>query len=807
MEYTTQPSPTTEAKRLGLESGKALMAEGPQVLHEYMASKLGAAMGRAMPQMDVRFSNLSVSADIVVVDDPNVKHELPTIPNAMKKAFVGPKKRVVRKEILKDVSGVFAPGKITLLLGQPGSGKSSLLKMLSGRFPVRKNITLEGNITFNNVEREQIVKTLPQFVAYVNQRDKHFPMLTVKETLEFAHKFCGGELSKRGEELLSKGSAQENLEALEAAKAVFAHYPDIIIQQLGLENCQNTIVGDAMTRGVSGGERKRVTTGEMEFGTKYVTLMDEISTGLDSAATYDIINTQRSVAHKLRKTVVIALLQPSPEVFALFDDVMILNEGQVMYHGPCNRVEDHFSGLGFSCPPERDIADYLLDLGTQEQYRYQVQTHPTKQPRSAGEFAESFRRSNIHREMLNELETPHDEDLLRNVAEVMDPTPKFHQTFWENTFTLLKRQLMVTYRNKPFIFGRLMMICVMGLLFSTIFYDFDPTQISVVMGVIFATIMFLSMGQSSQIPTYLAEREVFYKQRGANFFRTGAYVLATSVSQIPLAVMETAIFGSLVYWFCGFVSEAKLFITFEFVVLMSNLAMGMWFFFLSAIGRNGDIATPMGMVSILIFVIFAGFIVTKSQIPDYLIWAHWISPMTWSLKALAINQYRSGPMDVCVYEDVDYCTDYGLKMGEYYLGLFGMDTEEKWVLYGVLYTVVMYVVFMFLSYLALEYVRYEVPENVDVSEKPIEDESYMALETPKTKSKSQTDEHVVELDTREKSFTPVTVAFQDLWYSVPDPKNPKQSLDLLKGINGFAVPGSITALMGSSGAGKTTLMD
>ncbi|KAG2794199.1 ABC transporter G family member 39 [Phytophthora cactorum] len=807
MELSTQPSPTT-AKKLGLESGQALMAEGPQVLHEYVASKIGAAMGRAMPQMDVRFNNLSVSADIVVVDDPGVKHELPTLPNTMKKAFVGPKKRVVRKQILKDVSGMFAPGKITLLLGQPGSGKSSLLKMLSGRFPIEKNITVEGDITFNNVQREQIIKRLPQFVAYVNQRDKHFPMLTVKETLEFAHKFCGGELSKRGEEMLSKGSPQENLEALEAAKAVFAHYPDIIIQQLGLQNCMNTIVGDAMTRGVSGGERKRVTTGEMEFGTKCVTLMDEISTGLDSAATYDIINTQRSVAHTLRKTVVVALLQPSPEVFALFDDVMILNEGQVMYHGPCRSVDKYFEGLGFSCPPERDIADYLLDLGTPEQYRYQVQNYHTKQPRSAGEFAESFRRSDVHREMLNELEAPHEEDLLRNVAEVMEPTPAFHQTFVESTLTLLQRQSMVTYRNKPFIFGRLLMIIIMGLLYSTVFYDFDPKEVSVVMGVIFATVMFLSMGQSSQIPTYMAERDVFYKQRGANFFRTASYVLATSASQIPLAIVETLIFGSLVYWMCGFVSEAKLFLIFEFILLLSNLAMGMWFFFLSAIGRNGDIATPLGMVSVLVFVIFAGFIVTKSQIPDYLIWAHWISPMTWSLKALAINQYRSGPMDVCFYDGVDYCSEYGLRMGEYYLGLFGMDTEKEWIVYGIIYTAAMYVVFMFLSYLALEFIRYEVPENVDVSEKTVEDESYTMLQTPKQKNGANTvDDYVVEMDTREKNFTPVTVAFQDLWYSVPDPHNPKESLDLLKGINGFAVPGSITALMGSSGAGKTTLMD
>ncbi|ETK81716.1 hypothetical protein L915_12799, partial [Phytophthora nicotianae] len=172
------------------------------------------------------------------------------------------------------------------------------------------------------------------------------------------------------------------------------------------------------------------------------------------------------------------------------------------------------------------------------------------------------------------------------------------------------------------------------------------------------------------------------------------------------------------------------------------------------------------MVSVLVFVVFAGFIVTKSQIPDYFTWAHWISPITWSLKALAVNQYRSDPMDVCVYEGVDYCATYGLKMGEYYLGLFGMDTEKEWVAYGIIYTAAMYVVFMLLSYLALEFIRYEVPENVDVSEKTVEDESYTRLETPTNKNAANgTDGYVVDIDNREKNFTPVTVAFQDLWYS------------------------------------------
>ncbi|EEY58948.1 ATP-binding Cassette (ABC) Superfamily [Phytophthora infestans T30-4] len=451
-----------------------------------------------------------------------------------------------------------------------------------------------------------------------------------------------------------------------------------------------------------------------------------------------------------------------------------------MYHGPCNK---------------RDIADYLLDLGTREQYQYQIEG-PTKQPRRANEFANAFRESRIYQDSLYALEAPYDLELLQSVEKNMKPMPEFSQSFVNSTMTLLRRQLTITYRNKPFIFGRVLMIVVMGLLFCTVFYDFDPTEVSVVLGVVFSSVMFLSMGQSSQIATYMAEREVFYKQRGANFFRTASDVLATSASQIPLALVETLISGR---WSIG-----------SFVLFVMNLAMGMWFFFLSSVGPNENVVPPFSMVSILVFIILAGFIVTKSQIPDYLIWAHWISPMTWSIRALSINQYRSDNMYVCVYDGIDYCADYGKTMGVYYLDLFGIETEKYWITYGIIYSLVIYVLFMVMSFLTLEYLRYEAPgyEIVDVSEKPIEDESYVMLKTSKNvRSTEATGDCIVDFDDHEKNFTPVTMAFEDLHYFVPNPKSPSEQLELLKGINGFAVPGTITALMGSSGAGKMTLMD
>ncbi|OWZ08177.1 ABC transporter, partial [Phytophthora megakarya] len=756
------------------ESGKTLLAQGPQALHAHVASRMEKALGR-LPQMEVRFKDVSISADIVVKDESDVKTELPTLLNVLKSSYreIRSSKHVVKKQVLRNINGVFKPGTITLVLGQPGSGKSSLMKLLSGRFPAQKNVTVEGEVTYNGMTADSLNKRLPQFVSYVNQRDKHYPSLTVKETLEFAHACCGGGLPARDEQHYTHGTPEENKAALD--RAMFRHYPDIVIQQLGLDNCQNTIVGDAMTRGVSGGERKRVTTGEMEFGNKYVMMMDEIT------------------SKTFRKTVVISLLQPSPEVFDLFDDVVILNEGHVMYHGPRAEALEYFENLGFKCPPRRDVADFLLDLGTDKQDH---------------QYANIFTRSAIYERMMKELNGPVQPRLLEDKEKHIDPVSEFQLNFWESTKVVVQRQLKLTMRDTAFIFGRITMIILMGMLYSSVFYQIDETNPQLAMGVLFNAVMFAALGQQSQIPTYMAARDVFYKQRRANFFRTSSFVLSNSVSQIPLAFGESLVFGSMVYWMCGYVSTVEAFLLFELMIFVTNLAMAAWFFFLSSASPDLNVANPISVFFIVFFVVYGGFIITRKQIPAYLVWIYWINPMAWGVRALAVNQYSNPRFDTCVFDGIDYCATYNMTMGEYSLTSFEVPTEKFWLWYGIVFMIAAYVFFMFLSYLALEYHRFESPENVtlDSGNKGDGSDDYGLMKTPR--GSPADDETVVSVNAaKEKHFMPVTVAFKDLWYTVPDPANPKDTIDLLKGISGYALPGTITALMGSSGAGKTTLMD
>ncbi|KAL4150584.1 hypothetical protein PRNP1_009986 [Phytophthora ramorum] len=502
------------------ENAGTILSLGPLELHDQVTSRMKKASGKkALTQMEVCFKEVSLSADVVVKDKNDVKAALPTLPNEVIKSIRGvvTRKHTVKKHILKNVSGVFKPGTMTLVLGQPGSGKSSLMKLLSGRFPVENNISIEGEVTYNGIPTAELGNSLPQLVSYVPQRDEHYALLTAKETLEFAHACCGGDLSEYWAKNFVHGSPEENAEALEAVRTMYQHYPDIVTQQLGLENCQNTVLGDAMLRGVSGGERKRVTTGEMEFGNACVKMMDEISTGLDSAATFDILTTQRSIAKKFLKTVVVSLLQPSPEVFALFDNVIILNDGFVMYHGPRKETLGYFENLGFKCPPQRDVADFLMDLGTDKQLQHE---RGTSVPRTAHEFAVAFEYSSAYSHVLKDLEDSiHSQHTAMNLTD----QPEFYQSFWASTLLLMNRQLKMMKREMSGLIGRLAMNTVMALLYGCVFYQVDPTDPQLVMGIIFETVLCLSLALMAQIPTFIATRGVFYKQRGANFYRTASY--------------------------------------------------------------------------------------------------------------------------------------------------------------------------------------------------------------------------------------------------------------------------------------------
>ncbi|KAI9907974.1 hypothetical protein PsorP6_016652 [Peronosclerospora sorghi] len=812
-----------------------VIAQGETSFYDLIVQTLEPALGHELPQLEIRCQDLSVSAEIPSRID--TASELPSIYNSLKQFArkLTRSSHSTKRYVLKSINAVFEPGTITLVLGQPGSGKTTLMKVLSGQLPLEKTITIEGAISYNERTWTELLHKLPQFAAYVPQIDMHFPALSVQETLEFAHKCCMDDVaSQLRKDLLSHGTPEQIDMALRTVHALDKQYPDLILTQLGLHMCRNTMIGNAMARGVSGGERRRVTIGEMEFGMKCATFMDEVSTGLDSATTFDIVRTQRAIAKTMHKTVVMALLQPGPEVFDLFDNLLLLQDGEVMYHGPRDQVLAYFETLGFLCPPERDVADYLLDLGTEQQHQYERPTscsiHPL--PRSASEFADHFRHSHLYDQITQKLEMPWSAQHRRDAEQHLDFMATFRQSFWKGTLTVIHRQMLLALRNTAFLRVRALMVVIIGLVYGSTFRSVDPTNAQMTLGVLYQTTMFLARGQASQTPVFVAAREIYYKQRRANFYRTSSFAIASLIALVPAAAAESFVFGCFVYWMCGFVAEVKYFVFFVLCMFLTNLALCGWFFALTAIAPNFNIAKPCSTFTNALYVIFAGYVIPKNQLPSFLVWIYWINPLAWCLRAVAVSQYRSPKFDVCVFAGEDYCARYNMTMGEYSLSLYDIPSNKVWIGAGIVYLLFALALLVVIGSYILEYKRYDGPaaslacvgkqqkkSQVDYTSDEqrkcgSETDSYIMAGTVRAaserlprESKSSCGLATVDFHDEQAKFVPVTLAFKNLWYSVPSSGTHRGSVALLKDISGYALPGTITALMGSSGAGKTTLMD
>lgn len=205
------------------------------------------------------------------------------------------------------------------------------------------------------------------------------------------------------------------------------------------------MVGDDMLRGISGGQKKRVTTGEMLVGPSRALFMDEISTGLDSSTTYQIVNSLRNYVHIFNGTALISLLQPAPETFDLFDDIFLIAEGEIIYEGPREHVVEFFETMGFKCPPRKGVADFLQEV-TSKKDQMQYWARPDEPYRfiRVREFAEAFQSFHVGRRMGDELAVPFDKKKSHPAALT---TKKYGVGIKELVNTSFSREYLLMKRN------------------------------------------------------------------------------------------------------------------------------------------------------------------------------------------------------------------------------------------------------------------------------------------------------------------------------------------------------------------------
>uniref|UniRef100_A0A0D9UXG8 ABC transporter domain-containing protein n=1 Tax=Leersia perrieri TaxID=77586 RepID=A0A0D9UXG8_9ORYZ len=515
------------------------------------------------PKIEVRYEDLTVDAYVHVGS-----RALPTIPNFicnMTEAFLR-HLRIYRGgrmklPILDDVSGIIRPSRMTLLLGPPSSGKTTLLLALAGR--LGPGLKMSGDITYNGHHLNEFV---PQRTsAYVSQQDWHASEMTVRETLEFAGR-CQGVGIKYDMlvELLRREKNEgikpdEDLDVFMKALALEGKQTSLVAEYimkiLGLDICADTIVGDEMIKGISGGQKKRLTTGELLVGSARVLFMDEISTGLDSATTYQIIKYLRHSTHALDGTTIISLLQPAPETYELFDDVILISEGQIVYQGPREYAVDFFASMGFRCPERKNVADFLQEvLSKKDQQQYWCHYDYPYQFVSVSKFAEAFKAFVIGKRLHDELDIPYNRN--RN-----HPAALSKSNYGVRRLELLKSnfqwQRLLMKRNSFIYVFKFIQLLLVALITMTVFFRSTMHRDSVDDGIIylgalyFAIVMILFNG-FTEVSLLVTKLPVLYKHRDLHFYPPWAFTLPSWLLSIPTSLIESGMWVLVTYYVVGY---------------------------------------------------------------------------------------------------------------------------------------------------------------------------------------------------------------------------------------------------------------
>ncbi|XP_059595508.1 pleiotropic drug resistance protein 1 [Vitis vinifera] len=773
-------------------------------------------VGIDVPEIEVRFEHLTIDAEAFVGSRalPSFHNfifsKLEGILNAVR--ILPSKKR--KFTILNDVSGIIKPRRLTLLLGPPSSGKTTLLLALAGKLD--PNLKVMGRVTYNGHGMNEFV---PQrTAAYISQHDTHIGEMTVRETLAFSARCQGvgdrydmlAELSRR--EKAANIKPDPDLDVFMKAAATEGQKENVVtdytLKILGLDICADTMVGDEMIRGISGGQRKRVTTGEMLVGPSKALFMDEISTGLDSSTTYQIINSLKQTIHILNGTAVISLLQPAPETYNLFDDIILLSDSQIVYQGPREDVVEFFESMGFKCPARKGVADFLQEVTSRkDQAQYWARKDVPYSFVTVKEFAEAFQSFHIGRKVADELASPFDRAKSHPAALT---TKKYGVRKKELLDANMSREYLLMKRNSFVYIFKLTQLAVMAVIAMTLFLRTEMHKNStddgnIYTGALFFTVVMIMFNGMAELAMAIAKLPVFYKQRDLLFYPAWAYALPTWVLKIPITFVEVGVWVFITYYVIGFDPNVeRLFRQYLLLLLVNQMASGL-FRFIAAAGRNMIVANTFGAFALLMLLALGGFILSYDNVKKWWIWGYWSSPLMYAQNAIVVNEFLGKSWSKNV-------TDSTESLGVTVLKSRGFFTDAHWYWIGAGALLGFIFVFNIFYTLCLNYLNpFEKPQAVIIEESD-------NAKTATTERGEQMVEAIAEANHNKKKgmvlpFQPHSITFDDIRYSVDMPEEMKSQgaledrLELLKGVSGAFRPGVLTALMGVSGAGKTTLMD
>jgi len=516
----------------------------------------------------------------------------------------------VQKEILHSVEGYANPGELLVIMGPSGAGKTTLMNLLANRVNLGKTSKLSGEIMANGED----INALPyeNYTAYVMQEDILMDTMTVRECLQFS---C---------DMRTNGDKEKKNRKVNR-----------MIDDLLLRKAENSRVGSVLRRGVSGGERKRVCIGVEVITNPSVLFLDEPTSGLDSYTALAIVRLLKKQTRRGR-TVITTLHQPSSDIYKLFDKLLVVADGHIVYHGGPYDAINWFERIGYKFPEYGNPADSVMRYVSLKRKDKKTE----EEQRTYDNLIAAYKQ-NKHEVMSGKTQ------------ETLLPLPKNAEVKRANFATqfrcLLKRGIDKVVRDPVQSRSKIAAGIVLGLLCMILYWDLSKGTKGLQNRegfFFFSVAIWIVQGVTGVILAFPVQRAVFLKEQTSKMYSIFAYYITKQIPELIFEFISVIAFALIVYWSIGLNTnmDDKV-IIFMITVALCQAAGSSLGFFLGALISDVDAALAIGPALVFPMQIFSGFLVNIKSLPAGSSWLQYLSFHKYGFAALIYNEFHELKMN------------------------------------------------------------------------------------------------------------------------------------------------------------------
>ncbi|KXH44175.1 ABC-2 type transporter [Colletotrichum simmondsii] len=754
-------------------------------------------------------------------------------PRKIKMLFTrGPKAAFAKppvRELISHFDGCVRPGELLLVLGRPGSGCSTFLKAFCNQRAGFQAV--EGEITYGGAPAEEMSKRFRGEIIYNPEDDLHYPTLTVKRTLNFA--------------LETRTPGKESRLDGESRKDYIEEFMRVATKLFWIEHTLGTKVGNEYVRGVSGGERKRVSIAEAMITRASVQGWDNSSKGLDASTAVEYVRSIRAMTNMAETSTAVSLYQAGESLYDLVDKVLLIDKGKCLYFGPSESAKQYFIDLGFKCPDRWTTADFLTSV-TDEHERHIRDGYESRIPRTPEEFDWAYRNSEAYRRNIQDVEEFESQlhqqvEHRRQNESKKTETKNYEIPFHKQVIYCTKRQFMVMAGDRASLFGKWGGLVFQGLIVGSLFYNLPNTAAGAFPrgGTLFFLLLFNALLALAEQTSAFESKPILLKHKSFSFYRPAAFAIAQTVVDVPLVFIQVILFNIIIYWMSNLARTASQFFIATLILWLVTMVTYAFFRAISAWCKTLDDATRFTGVSVQIVIVYTGYLIPPTSMRPWFGWLRWINWIQYGFECLMSNEFYDrelqcvppylvpqGPNASPAYQG---CALAGSPPGQtivpgssYIEASFTYSRSHLWRNFGFLWA--FFFVFVALTALGMEHMkpntgggaitvfkRGQVPKKVEDSiaaggrSKKSDEESGEASNSTQTMTADTAKKEKSDEDTMKQVARNETVfTFRNVKYVIPFEKGERTLLD---DVQGYVRPGKLTALMGASGAGKTTLLN